>query len=195
MPKPPMPHVAASEEIHELASLYSLGLLEPELAAGFEKHLETGCSVCEAELRSFTEAAAQIAQTVDQVAPPEHLREKLLQRIAPAPERVICRTDELEWHPLPFPGISAKRLFMDPVSGSITTLVRMSPGSSYPAHHHAGVEHLYMLEGDLAFRDHTLHAGDYEVSVPSSDHSPVTTKNGCLVLIMHNHNDQILAHV
>jgi hypothetical protein len=52
-----------------------------------------------------------------------------------------------------------------------------------------------MLEGDLAFRDHTLHAGDYEVSVPSSDHSPVTTNNGCLVLIMHNHNDQILAHV
>jgi hypothetical protein len=193
MREPEMDHLTPTEEIHELASLYSLGLLEPELAAGFERHLETGCSVCEFELRSFTETAAQIATAVDPVDPPPHLRERLLQRITPKPH--VCRTDQMEWQPLPFPGISAKRLFMDPVSGNITTLVRMSPGSTYPAHHHAGLEHLYMLEGDLAFRDHTLYAGDYEVSVPTSDHSPVTTKNGCLVLILHNQQDQLLAHV
>jgi hypothetical protein len=186
------PEQIAPEEIHELASLYSLDLLEPELATAFEKHLESGCSACEAELRGFTETAAQIAQSIDQVAPPPGLREKLLKRIAA--ERFICRTEELEWRPLPFPGIAAKRLFMDPVSGNITTLVRMNPGSTYPAHHHAGVEHLYMLEGDLAFRDHTLYAGDYEVSVPSSDHSPVTTKKGCLVLILHHQQDRLFAH-
>lgn len=185
------PEQMAADEIHELASLYSLGLLEPELAAACEKHLESGCAVCEAELRSFTDAAAQIAESVHQVTPPPNLREKLLKRIAP--ERVICRTEELEWRPLPFPGITAKRLFMDPVSGNITTLVRMSPGSTYPAHNHAGVEHLYMLEGDLAFRDHTLYAGDYEVSEPASDHSPVTTKNGCLVLILHHQQDRLYA--
>ncbi|HLX44674.1 MAG TPA: cupin domain-containing protein [Bryobacteraceae bacterium] len=186
------PEQMATDEIHELASLYSLGLLEPELATAFEKHLESGCPVCEAELRSFTETAAQIAESIEQVAPPPGLREKLLQRLPT--ERMICRTDQLDWQPLPFPGITAKRLFMDPVSGDITTLVRMSPGSTYPAHHHAGIEHLYMLEGDLAFRDHTLYAGDYEVSVPASDHPPVTTKNGCLVLILHHEQDRLYAN-
>jgi anti-sigma factor ChrR (cupin superfamily) len=181
------------QAIHDLAQLYSLGLLEHDQASVFEKHLESGCSLCESELRLFTETTAQIAESVHQVTPPPALREKLLRRIAPLPDRVISRANELEWQPLPFPGITAKRLFLDPVSGNITTLVRMAPGSTYPAHHHAGIEHLYMLEGDLAFRDHTLHAGDYEVSIPTSDHSPVTTKTGCLVLILHHQQDRLYA--
>jgi hypothetical protein len=189
-----MEHPTPSEEIHELASLYALGLLEPEHAENFKTHLDAGCSVCEVEIRSVSETAAQIALLVDDTPPPTGLRERLLDRVRET-QRLISRADQIEWRPLPFPGIIAKRLFMDPATGSVTTLVRMSPGSTYPAHHHAALEHLYMLEGDLAFRDHTLYAGDYEVSVASSDHSPVTTKNGCLVLILHNQGDRLLSHV
>jgi anti-sigma factor ChrR (cupin superfamily) len=194
MQKPPMDHLTATEEIHDLASLYSLGLLEPESAATFEKHLESGCPACESELRAFTETAAQIAESIDPVAPPSRVRVELLERIAPNPHRIICRSEDLEWQDLPFPGISAKHLYMDPASGSVTTLVRMSPGATYPAHHHAGREHIFVLEGDLAFRDHTLYAGDYEVSVPTTDHSLVTSKTGCLVLLLHNQQDHLLAH-
>ena len=46
---------------------------------------------------------------------------------------------------------------------------------------------------DLVFNDHTLHAGDYEVDAPDTAHSPVTTHGGCLLLIIHNAGDQLLA--
>jgi anti-sigma factor ChrR (cupin superfamily) len=50
-----------------------------------------------------------------------------------------------------------------------------------------------VLEGDLVFDDHTLFAGDYEVAPDTTHHSPVTTNHGCLLLIMNNQQDQLLA--
>ena len=82
---------------------------------------------------------------------------------------------------------------MDPSTGNVTQLIRMTAGAIYPPHRHFGLEHCYVLEGDLVFDDHTLHAGDYEVASGNSDHSPVTTKHGCLLLIMNNQRDQLLA--
>jgi hypothetical protein len=50
-----------------------------------------------------------------------------------------------------------------------------------------------VLEGDLVFSDHILYAGDYEVSVPSTDHALVTTHAGCLLLLTNNQADQVFA--
>jgi quercetin dioxygenase-like cupin family protein len=186
-------HHTANDEIHEVASLYSLGLLEPELAAGFERHLE-GCSVCESEVRGFTEATAEVFAALEATEPPGRVREELLTRIGrSASAAVIFRAGEGEWQESGSPGLTYKQLFADPSTGNVTALIRMTAGAVVPPHRHFGAEHCYVLEGDLVFADHTLYAGDYEVAAEATDHSPVTTRHGCLLLIMNNQRDQLLA--
>jgi anti-sigma factor ChrR (cupin superfamily) len=69
----------------------------------------------------------------------------------------------------------------------------MTAGAVYPPHRHFGPEHCYVLEGDLIFDGHALYAGDYEVAVEATDHSPVTTRHGCLLLIINNQRAQLPA--
>jgi anti-sigma factor ChrR (cupin superfamily) len=187
-------HDMATDEIHEVASLYSLGLLDPELSTAFERHLDGGCTVCESEVCGFTEATAQVLTAFEGAEPPARVRDELMKRIGrSAPSPVIYRAGEGEWQDSGFPGLTLKQLFVDPVTGNVTSLLRMTAGAVCPPHRHFGLEHCYVLEGDVVFDDHTLYAGDYEVAAESIDHSPATTRNGCLLLIMNHQQDQQLA--
>lgn len=187
-------HDMANDEIHEVASLYTLGLLEPELASGFERHLDAGCAVCQSEVRGFNEAAGQVLEALEYAEPPARVRDELLKRIGrPAPAGGIFRAGEGEWRESDFPGLTMKQLFVDPATGNVTSLIRMTAGAIYPPHRHFGLEHCYVLEGDLVFDGHTLYAGDYEVAEDSTEHSPVTTTHGCLLLIISNQGNQLLA--
>jgi hypothetical protein len=67
----------------------------------------------------------------------------------------------------------------------------MLPGARYPSHHHASLVHCYVIEGDLVFEDHTLLAGDYSAGTPDKDHTAATTKNSCLLFIVHNTQDRV----
>jgi ChrR Cupin-like domain len=118
------------------------------------------------------------------------------QMLADAPtvfsSSALARVDELVWESTPFEGIDAKILLFDTSTGTMTSLLRMRPGASYPAHRHAADERTYVLEGDVQFGGHVLYAGDYEVAGGDSYHSAVTTRGGCLVLLMSNVADQVL---
>jgi len=181
-------HDVATDELREWALLYTLGLLDPEMAAGFEQHVEAGCTVCRAEVREFREVTAQSAAALPLESPHPRVREKLLANVRPT--RSVIRAGEGEWKPTPFAGVASKLLFFDRATGMATTLVRMTAGSVFPSHSHDGPEHSYVLEGDVVFEDHTLEAGDYEVALPSSAHTSITTRNGCMLLIV-NHVDNL----
>jgi anti-sigma factor ChrR (cupin superfamily) len=101
------------------------------------------------------------------------------------------RADEGAWQKTPFPGVEIRNLFVDKVTGTVTSLLRAAVGAVYPAHRHGGMEHVYVIDGDLIFDDHTLETGDYEVSRGSTEHSSITTKTGCLALIIHNEADKV----
>ena len=47
-------------------------------------------------------------------------------------------------------------------------LVRLAPGASYPAHTHAGVEELHLLDGELWIDERKLFPGDYNYGAPGS---------------------------
>ena len=180
-------HEAVTDELREWALLCSLGLLDPDMASGFQQHLEAGCAVCQAEVREFREAAAQTVYALPEAAPHPRVREKLLSQVSGGqPKRTVLRSYEGEWKATPFPGVTSKLLFFDRKTGMTTSLVRMTAGSVFPAHNHAGPEHSYVLEGDVRFEDHTLQPGDYEVALPSSAHTSITTSQGCLLLIVNH---------
>ncbi len=179
------PHQTVTEEIQEQAALFSLGLLEPEDAGRFESHARE-CAVCAAELRACNEMMVDVALTAPEAVPPPRLRDEVLRRVS-SPAMVV-RAGDGAWQS-PWPGIEVKKLFFDQNTLNTTWLVRMAAGGVYPSHRHAGLEHLYVLEGDVIFGDHTLYPGDYEVRGPDTHHSSATTNKGCLLLVINNQRD------
>jgi anti-sigma factor ChrR (cupin superfamily) len=87
------------------------------------------------------------------------------------------------------PGISCKLLSTDEEQNRVTMLVRLSPGAEYPPHTHAGVEELYMLEGELLVNDKTLYPGDYLKSEPGTADRRVWSATGCTGVLLTSPGD------
>ena len=191
-----------TDEQRGLAASYALGALDAEEMAAFERDLERSAAL-RAEVAAFQEVAADLASATPLVRPPTGVKDKLMRSLArpsvaaqAAPAdlmaRVIVRAQEGAWTKTPFPGVEVKRLFSDPVTGMITTLLKAAAGAIYPAHVHGGVEQVFVIDGDMVFDDHELDTGDYEVATGETQHSAIRTPNGCLALIIHSPNDKII---
>jgi anti-sigma factor ChrR (cupin superfamily) len=200
-------HLEPTDELRELASLYALDALTQEERAAYEAHLGAGCAVCAAEVASFREVAGAMALSIDQASPRAELRERLLEIIARTSQRpaqkppgvlydkdgvMIARPEEIPWTAGGLPGVFLKVLFNDTKRGYTTAMVRMTRGTHYPSHKHAGVEELYLLEGDLCVDDMAMRAGDYCRGEAGSIHKEIVTENGCLFVVTSSHQDQLL---
>jgi anti-sigma factor ChrR (cupin superfamily) len=200
-------HMEPNDDLRELASLYALDALAQEEKAAYEAHLGAGCAVCLAEVASFHKVTGALGLSVDPVSPRTELRERLMETVArtsQAPARhapgvlydkdgvMIARPGEMTWIAGELPGVFLKVLFNDTGRGYTTAMVRMTPGTHYPSHKHAGVEELYLLEGDLSVDDMAMQAGDYCRGEAGSIHKEIVTENGCLFVVTSSHQDQLL---
>ena len=79
------------------------------------------------------------------------------------------------------PGNSIKVLRSD--EDSMSMLVRLEPGTTFPAHYHPADEETYVLEGETWFGDIHLKAGDYHLAPEGTSHGEVRTDTGCVLLI------------
>ena len=100
--------------------------------------------------------------------------------------------DEPAWKEVA-PGISCKLLATDDQHHFVSMLVRLGPGASYPAHTHAGVEELHLLQGELWIDDRRLLPGDYNRAEPGSSDNSVWSENGCTCVLMTSSQDRLLA--
>ncbi len=76
-----MSHDKPTEEIREIAALFSLGALTQHEASSFEAHIRKGCPVCEAEYYKFKHITAEIGLAVNEADAPDYIRELILARI------------------------------------------------------------------------------------------------------------------
>ena len=104
----------------------------------------------------------------------------------------VVRAGEGAWEPTAEPGVLAKALSVDPARRSVTMLVRMEPGSSYPRHRHAGAEECYVLDGELRVGEEVLRAGDFQRAEEGSIHGVQSTESGCLLLIVSSQDDELV---
>jgi len=81
----------------------------------------------------------------------------------------------------PVPGNKIKMLRPDADSQSF--IVRLEPGTRFPAHSHPEDEETLVLEGEVSFGDIQLHAGDYHLARKGSFHEEVYSETGCLLFI------------
>ena len=83
------------EEFKELLALEAAGALEAGERGPLEEHLSS-CAECRAELREMTDAVAALAYTVAPVAPPAHLRARVLERVRAADPSELSAVDPSE---------------------------------------------------------------------------------------------------
>lgn len=188
-----MNHTTVDEEAAGRAALYALGALEGEEAREFEEHLAAGCAACEAELREFEAVAGDLGLAAPEAEPPAGVRARLLAHVSEneggsdaglAPGFLVLRAGEGLWRPTDDAGVSFKLLFADRERGTVTTLVRMEPGSRIRSHRHLGVEQCLVLEGDVRSGAIAMTAGDFNCSLPGSVHEELMTDNGALLLLV-----------
>jgi anti-sigma factor ChrR (cupin superfamily) len=205
-----MTHPEHTHENLEALTLYALDLLEDHERAALEEHLNSGCAFCESQLmQSREEVACLIANGVPIVEPPAGLRSRVLAIADARPasgdpvqigqdsdgprtgEAHVVRSGEGVWNEMQ-PGISVKKLYVDRERGTVSMLIRMSPGASYGRHFHAGAEQFLLLEGDLREGEKVMTAGDYQWLPAGSTHGRQSTETGCLVFVVRSLHDQML---
>ena len=108
------------------------------------------------------------------------------------PSEGYLPADEARWEPTAIDGIEARRLFVSPDRDQATMLIRMAPGTRFPAHRHAGTEQCFVVAGDLHVGERKMTAGDFEVVEQSSVHPEQWTEEGCTLLISCSMHDELL---
>lgn len=202
-------HDTLDEAARETCALAALGVLTPDEAAAFEAHA-AACPACSAERESLRTLAAGLAGLAPAADPPERLWSRIAERVRgqPRPEpdpRQPWRAwapDAAQalfslpagagaWEPAGSPGVQARRLFVDHAAQRVTMMVRMEPGSSYPAHRHAQAEECFVLSGDLWTGSVRLLAGDYQRAEQGSRHPVQSTEGGCVLLLVSSLGDAL----
>ena len=79
-----------------------------------------------------------------------------------------------------------------PASAGMTgLLIRLAPGASYPAHTHAGVEELHLLDGELWIDARKLVPGDYNYGAPGAGDDRVWSETGCTCVLVTSTKDPL----
>ena len=170
-----------------LSAEYALGLLGPEARAQVAARLEADDA-----LRASVAHWQQIFAGLDAAAPdsdeapPSGMFDAVLARIdaegMQLPGTRTLRADGANWITIG-PGLVARVLHVDRAANRQSLLIRMSPGAIYKAHAHDIEETTYVVEGDIAFGDLKLGAGDYHIADVETRHPMGRTVGGCVVLV------------
>lgn len=102
----------------------------------------------------------------------------------------LSRSAEPQWKEVT-PGISCKLLSRDTLRERVSMLVRLAAGVPYPPHRHAGLEELYLLEGELTVDEKKLLAGDYIWAEAGSADARVWSETGCMCVLVTSTQDEL----
>jgi quercetin dioxygenase-like cupin family protein len=182
-------------ESAEQAYAHALQILPESEVAAAEAHIAS-CPDCQRELESLRGVVGRfVSWPTDVLRPPTSLQGRLALRIAeetgkqpvPPPAR---QWSEPEWEQVA-PGIECKLLAADTERHRVSMLVRLAPGASYPAHTHAGVEELHLLDGELWIDGRKLVPGDYNYGAPGAVDERVWSETGCTCVLITSTKDTL----
>lgn len=98
-------------------------------------------------------------------------------------QRVLVRSDSLDWTASPMPGVD--RRMLDRIGDEVaraTSIVRYAPGSQFSAHTHTGGEEFIVLEGVFQDEHGDYPAGTYVRNPPTTAHTPGAAE-GCTIFV------------
>ena len=184
-------------EQSEVTCVYALQALPTSEVAAAEAHI-AACPDCQRELESLRPVVERfVAWPTDVLRPTTSLQGRLARRIAeetgkppvlPPELPAGGRWPEPDWEQVA-PGIACKLLATDAERHRVSMLVRLAPGASYPAHTHAGVEELHLLDGELWIDERKLFPGDYNYGAPGAGDKRVWSETGCTCVLITSTKD------
>jgi anti-sigma factor ChrR (cupin superfamily) len=172
---------------------YAMQALPPDEAAAIEAHIAS-CPQCQHELETLRPVADSfVLWPRDILRPPASLRERLARRIAAETGESptvppLRQWNEPAWEEVA-PGIFCKLMATDTKTHRVSMLVRLMPGIEYPPHTHAGLEELFLLDGELWIDDRKLYPGDYNRAEAPSGDKRVWTETGCTCVLITSTQD------
>jgi anti-sigma factor ChrR (cupin superfamily) len=184
---PPLP-AGPRDGCRERVEAFALGALAPDEVAALRAHA-SGCGFCRAELAELRDLAADLAGATEPVEPPAGLWTRLRARLE-RPGFRLERGRAAVWLPTGVDGVDARVLSLDPAADRQTILLRFAPGAAYPVHRHHGPEECYVLAGDVADGPLEMTAGDFVRFEQGTEHGPITTRDGCLLMIVSSLHDE-----
>lgn len=182
----------------ELVTAFRLGALPAAEIPAVQAHL-AGCSSCQAEYRSLETVLGTLPSwPAEKLEPHTSLWDRLASRIGqetpPAPMASAAPSPSLgmepEWKAVS-PGLSCKLLSFERAQERVSMLVRLAPDTDYPPHTHAGVEELFLLDGELWIDDRKLYAGDYNRAEPGTTDRRVWSETGCTCVLITSLEDRL----
>ena len=160
--------------------------------------------------REFGDAVVDALALSAAAAPPPHLKDRILARIAQNPEgrarsaslppggRSILPgvsavlVADVPWMSAAQPGLDFKVLHRDDARGYTTRLLRFAPGSTYPSHRHGGTEEVFIVSGSVVLNGVTLREGDYCRSEAGTTETAAFSLEGGLAIIVSSDADQFV---
>jgi anti-sigma factor ChrR (cupin superfamily) len=177
----------------EVTCAYAVGAVPESEMPAIEAHI-ADCPDCRRELESLRAVTQRfVAWPRGVLRPTTALQARLARRLAeetgkaPVPP-ATPRWSEPEWEQVA-PGIECKLLASDAERRRVSMLVRLAPGASYPAHTHAGVEELHLLDGELWIDERKLVPGDYNYGPPGASDYRVWSETGCTCVLITSTRD------
>jgi DNA-directed RNA polymerase specialized sigma24 family protein len=172
----------------ELTCAYALWALPSSEVPAAEAHIAS-CALCERELEVLLPIVALFgAWPADVLRPNGSLRTRLAYRIAAETGRQAVASPAPQWIEPAWedvaPGIACKLLATDAERQMVSMLVRLVPGGRYPAHSHAAVEELHLLNGELWIDGRKLFAGDYNRGESGAGDESVWSETGCACVLV-----------
>ena len=172
---------------------YVMQALPADEAAAVEAHVAS-CSHCRQELETLRPVAESfVSWPTDVLRPPASLQERLARRLAAETGDPPVLPPAKQWHEPEWvevaPGIFCKLMATDTERHRVSMLVRLLPGVDYPPHTHAGLEELFLLDGELWINDRKLYPGDYNRAEPGSGDKRVWSETGCTCVLITSTHD------
>jgi len=180
-------------EHSEVTCAYAAQALTSSEIPVAEAHIAS-CSDCQREVESLRPVLDTfVSWPTDVLRPTTSLQARLALRIAEETgEQPVVplapQWSEPEWEQVA-PGIECKLLATDAERHRVSMLVRLAPGASYPAHTHAGVEELHLLDGELWIDERKLFPGDYNYGAPGAGDERVWSETGCTCVLITSTKD------
>ena len=172
---------------------YVMQALPANEAAAVEAHIAS-CPYCREELNALRPLAESfVSWPTDVLRPPATLQERLARRLAAETGEPMVLPPARQWEEPAWeevaPGIFCKLMATDTERHRVSMLVRLLPGVDYPPHTHAGVEELFLLDGELWINDRKLYPGDYNRAEPGSGDTRVWSETGCTCVLITSTHD------
>lgn len=179
----------------EATCAYALEAMPDSEVAAIKAHIAV-CDDCRRELESLRPVVKRfVSWPADLLRPSASLQDRLAHRIGgarakPPTASAMRKWSEPEWENVA-PGIECKLLASDTEKHRVSMLVRLAPGASYPAHTHAGVEELHLLDGELWIDGRKLVPGDYNYGPPGASDYRVWSETGCTCVLITSTKDRL----